>query len=260
MRCFLVLLVLLAPLALCDLLRFGAAFTDHAVLSRAPAAAAVYGAIVKSRGRPTGVTITVTPDAHPESAYNVTAQHWEPLNSTYFRWKAVLPPTESGTGPHSITASCVGCATTTVATIRDAVFGIVWVCSGQSNMWLPMSFSFSRNRLQPCYDPLCCLLCSTLLRAVFHHAACYASCRAIYSDHTMIHCGKQCAERTMHCAQASSQTSDCTLRIKTCGMTTTHTLTLSSVLQQQSMTAVQPTTLVVAGFCHQSELTLMVSM
>ena len=197
MRCFLVLF-LVAPLALCDLIRFGAAFTDHAVLNRAPAAAAVYGAIVRSRGRPTGVSITVTPDAHPESAYNVTAQHWEPLNSTYYRWKAMLPPTESGTGPHSITASCVGCTTTTVATIQDAVFGIVWVCSGQSNMWLPMSFSFSRNR-QPCCDPLCCLLCSTVLSsvtrcAVFCVPLCCLLCSTVLSSvfHCAVFCDLRC--------------------------------------------------------------------
>eukprot|EP00035_Acanthoeca_spectabilis_P021827 m.440439 g.440439 ORF g.440439 m.440439 type:complete len:106 (+) comp18521_c0_seq1:575-892(+) len=29
---------------------------------------------------------------------------------------------------------------------RDVVFGEVWFCSGQSNAWLPMSFSLSRNR------------------------------------------------------------------------------------------------------------------
>ena len=35
--------------------------------------------------------------------------------------------------------------------IRNVVFGEVWFCSGQSNAWLPMHFSLSRNRT---YDAL----------------------------------------------------------------------------------------------------------
>eukprot|EP01051_Picozoa_sp_SAG22_P008348 SAG22_NODE_631_length_8376_cov_43.396037_5_plen_239_part_00 len=118
-------------------------FSDHAVLQRAPATAAVYGVVLDDAGA-TGVTVAVASDS---GSYIVRAQHWEMVNTTYYRWKAQLRPTEAGTGAHTITATCVGCATTAAsATVHDVVWGDVWVCSGQSNMWLPMHFSLSRNQ------------------------------------------------------------------------------------------------------------------
>ena len=47
------------------------------------------------------------------------------------------------------------------------VFGEVWVCSGQSNMWLPMGFSLSRNHT---YDALRAGKLSHIrLHTVSHH-------------------------------------------------------------------------------------------
>jgi sialate O-acetylesterase len=60
-------------------------------------------------------------------------------------WKAVLHPTAAG-GDYTITAKCTGCTNVTTATLSHVTFGDMWYCSGQSNMWLPVQFSFSRNK------------------------------------------------------------------------------------------------------------------
>jgi sialate O-acetylesterase len=50
------------------------------------------------------------------------------------RWGKVLPPQPAG-GPHTLT---IQTADSTV-TVRDVLFGDVWLCSGQSNMETPVS-------------------------------------------------------------------------------------------------------------------------
>jgi len=65
----------------------------------------------------------------------------------YFGWKALLKPTAAG-GNYSVFAECTGCTGTgeySNATISNVTFGDVWHCSGQSNMWLPLSSSFTIN-------------------------------------------------------------------------------------------------------------------
>ena len=59
-------------------------------------------------------------------------------------WKALLRPTKAG-GAYTITAVCTGCAVNATQSISNVAFGDVWLCSGQSNMWLPVANSFSRN-------------------------------------------------------------------------------------------------------------------
>ena len=102
-------------------------FTDHAVLQRSPSTPAVYGLV---SGGFSGVNVTVTPDSNPELSYTVEAQHIERVNDTYSRWKAALRPEDAGTGSFTICATCVGCPPTSqqTETIRDVVFGEVWVC------------------------------------------------------------------------------------------------------------------------------------
>ena len=48
-------------------------------------------------------------------------------------WVAVLPPAAAG-GPHTLEVSAYG----EVVTLSDVLVGDVWLCSGQSNMQLPM--------------------------------------------------------------------------------------------------------------------------
>ena len=73
--------------------------------------------------------------AEPETAVTVTF-----LGNDYFAkadntgaWVAVLPPAAAG-GPHTLEVSAGG----EVVTLSDVLVGDVWLCSGQSNMQLPM--------------------------------------------------------------------------------------------------------------------------
>ena len=75
---------------------------------------------------------------------NGYGQHGQ-VNNT---WKVLLHPTAAG-GDYTITAACTGCSaedTITSASIKHVTFGDMWYCTGQSNMWLPVQYSFSRNR------------------------------------------------------------------------------------------------------------------
>ena len=124
------------------------------VLQQSPAAAAVFGIAPESA---TGVTVTVSDG---KSSYEIVAKvgkdathqpngYVDPKSGTNlpvqnFTWKALLHPTAAG-GDHTITAKCTGCAGTSTATLSSVTFGDIWYCSGQSNMWLPVKYSFSRN-------------------------------------------------------------------------------------------------------------------
>lgn len=131
---------------------FSGVFTDHAVLQRAPATSAVYGYVSGGVSSDTQVVVTVTEYAQSNPAkvltsYNITA---EITDTTYIpaniSWKAFLTAHEAG-GNVSISASCKNCGnTSSVAEIDDITFGDVFICSGQSNMWLPMQYAFTRNR------------------------------------------------------------------------------------------------------------------
>lgn len=64
-------------------------------------------------------------------------------------WKAVLKPTKAG-GDYTIMAKCIGCGAAPAATtLAHITFGDMWYCTGQSNMWLPVQYSFSRNVRSP---------------------------------------------------------------------------------------------------------------
>lgn len=53
--------------------------------------------------------------------------------------------TQAPGGNYTITALCTGCVNVTRVTITNVTFGDMWYCSGQSNMWLPVLNTFSRN-------------------------------------------------------------------------------------------------------------------
>ena len=154
------------------------AFGDGMVLQRAPAKAAVYGfapfaatavtvTVSGDSGAPYTVDATVTPTATaqpfgegfgvrpcPKAAcppYDMVG--WNPWNKPINSWKALLRPTAatSSGAPQGFnitarcTRGCAGPANVTEHTITGVVFGDMWFCSGQSNMWLPVDHSFSRN-------------------------------------------------------------------------------------------------------------------
>lgn len=64
--------------------------------------------------------------------------------SADFTWKVLLDAMPTG-GNYSATVTCPSSQGAGSAHIADLTFGDVWLCSGQSNMWLPIWFTFNRN-------------------------------------------------------------------------------------------------------------------
>jgi len=153
---------------------FDAAFGDNMVLQQAPAHAAVYGFVDYNAAVANAiVSVTMTPDGGGtpttlQATLNTTAQtfgpDWgvrpcptcvampppfNPWNTPLASWKVLLPPTAAGgaTPNYSITATCVGCssAAPTTISLSNVVFGDMWYCTGQSNMWLPVIHTYTRN-------------------------------------------------------------------------------------------------------------------
>jgi len=133
-------------------------FDNNMVLQMEPAAAAVYGIAPQSA---TDISVTITEDSG--TSYTVQAklgmdavhQPFGPkfaamvghVPGPFFAWKVLLKPTAAG-GNYTIFANCTGCTETgdySNASITNVTFGDVWHCSGQSNMWLPLSSSFNIN-------------------------------------------------------------------------------------------------------------------
>jgi hypothetical protein len=122
-------------------LNFSAALSSHMVLQQAPESAAVYGYLGNATCTSAGSCIVVTMTGSNGSVVTVAAE----VALATGRWKAILPPTSAG-GPYEITAACTetsGCTESVV--LSDVMFGEVWLCAGQSNMWLNTWFTFGRN-------------------------------------------------------------------------------------------------------------------
>ena len=121
-------------------LNFSNVFGDHAVLQMAPAKTAVYGYIGTNATADATVAVTVASTAGAEAvSYTVNAL----INAADGTWKAYLKPGAAG-GAYTITAACThGC--TGSASIGDVTFGDVWYCAGQSNMALPVQYTYARN-------------------------------------------------------------------------------------------------------------------
>jgi sialate O-acetylesterase len=104
-----------------------------------PARASVYGYIGNASQRGAKVSVTIAESSDNSSAYSVDAT----VDATTGTWKAFLMPTAAG-GSYTVTATCTaGCTGT--EQIDDVTFGNVWYCFGQSNMALPVQFTYARN-------------------------------------------------------------------------------------------------------------------
>eukprot|EP00051_Salpingoeca_urceolata_P018667 m.264243 g.264243 ORF g.264243 m.264243 type:complete len:778 (+) comp19248_c1_seq11:1238-3571(+) len=156
------------PLPPLPSLAFDAAFGSNMVLQQAPAKAAVYGFVGQGG---TAVKVTVAGEGTSytvDAVFNQTNQafgpQWgvrpcpkeacppydmepfTPWGVPLFTWKALLRPSTAG-GNYTITVDCIGCGSngSSTVSITNVTFGDFWYCSGQSNQWLPVSYSFSRN-------------------------------------------------------------------------------------------------------------------
>ena len=129
------LVLLLAVYSEAVTVSFSKGIGNGMVLQRQPAHSSLYGSA------PPGAKVVLTltnEDAalETESLAVVAAADGS--------WKATLAPRNAG-GNFSATASVTSAGPSGTATITDLTFGDVWFCSGQSNMELSLSFTFSRN-------------------------------------------------------------------------------------------------------------------
>ncbi|TNN75007.1 Sialate O-acetylesterase [Liparis tanakae] len=103
-------------------LRFASYYGDHMVLQKSPERAVLWG-----RG--------------PEGAEGAATEEAEEAPESRGIWRVALDPVEAG-GPYNVTAAAPSCA----ATLTDVLFGDIWLCGGQSNMWLQMSKIFNASK------------------------------------------------------------------------------------------------------------------
>ena len=111
---------------------FASGLSTGAVLQRSPARAALYGSSPSRPGTPLTLVFKNVPTGGSESYPTTVA-----ADGT---WKVLLPPHPAG-GNYSAALSGAGGNTT----IHDLTFGDVILCTGQSNAWLPLWFTFNRN-------------------------------------------------------------------------------------------------------------------
>jgi sialate O-acetylesterase len=141
---------------------FSAGFGSDMVLQQAPARSAVYGmaflagaAIEVTVTSPEGKVVeSLLATAHPVAVQHPPPQGGIPSGANYTAaWKVLLAPARSG-GAYTIVARCVkGCGTKggardVAAPLERVTFGLVFFCSGQSNMQLPLVHTYSGKDLQ----------------------------------------------------------------------------------------------------------------
>ncbi|KAK7883216.1 hypothetical protein WMY93_029390 [Mugilogobius chulae] len=134
--CALILVLVFASIGFCiqddqnpcsdGKLRFASYYGDHMVLEQSPERAVLWGC------GPLGAQVTVY----------LTGPNLQKTQATVSNgmWRVTLDPVKAG-GPYNITAA----STTSNVTLVDVLFGDVWVCGGQSNMYFEVSQIFNAS-------------------------------------------------------------------------------------------------------------------
>lgn len=121
-----VVFALLASVHTCDgKLRFASYYGDHMVLQKSPERAVLWGYGLE------GAQVTV-------SLSGLFKQQASPVTVTNGIWQVTLDPVAAG-GPYNVTAKVQNDS----ATLTDVLFGDIWMCGGQSNMWFNMTQIFN---------------------------------------------------------------------------------------------------------------------
>ncbi|XP_068440734.1 sialate O-acetylesterase [Clinocottus analis] len=109
-------------------LHFASYYGDHMVLQKSPERAVLWGY------GPEGAQVTLTLSGPSKQNASV-------VTVTKGIWRVTLDPVEAG-GPYNVTAA----AQSGTATLMDVLFGDIWLCGGQSNMWLQTSKIFNASQ------------------------------------------------------------------------------------------------------------------
>lgn len=109
-------------------LRFASYYGDHMVLQKSPEQAVLWGY------GPEGAQVTV-------SLSGPTKQKTSLITVTKGIWRVTLEPVEAG-GPYNVTAA----VQSSTATLTDVLFGDIWLCGGQSNMYFTVSQIFNATQ------------------------------------------------------------------------------------------------------------------
>uniref|UniRef100_A0A3P9I405 Sialic acid acetylesterase n=1 Tax=Oryzias latipes TaxID=8090 RepID=A0A3P9I405_ORYLA len=125
---FAAVVLLLAALRGCDgSLRFASYYGDHMVLQKAPQRAVLWGYA------PAGERVTI-------SLSGPVKQKRACTSATQGIWRVLLDPVDAG-GPYNVTAS----TPLSTALLTDVLFGDIWLCGGQSNMYFKTSQVFNAS-------------------------------------------------------------------------------------------------------------------
>ncbi|XP_070684761.1 sialate O-acetylesterase [Pempheris klunzingeri] len=108
-------------------LRFASYYGDHMVLQRAPEKAVLWGY------GPEGASVTVY-------LLGSVVQKTSPVPVTKGTWRVTLDPVEAG-GPYIVLAATED----STVSLTDVLFGDIWLCGGQSNMYFKMSEIFNAS-------------------------------------------------------------------------------------------------------------------
>lgn len=119
------------------ILRFANTYGDHMVLQAAPKRAIVWGFC----GPKDSVIVQV------DKMASVTATISHPSNVSYAIWKALLLPVKASFNSHMIkvTSTSGDGEVFSSVSLKDVLFGSVWVCSGQSNMQFTVSQAYNAS-------------------------------------------------------------------------------------------------------------------
>jgi hypothetical protein len=129
---------------------FSGVFSDKMVLQRGPRPAVLFGAVV---GASAGTTVSVKVSCEGNgSSYTVDSNvEVTPIRvqagGLYARWRAALRPVAAVGGSCTLAVDCTSCGVAAGhgTAISAVTWGDVWVCSGQSNMELPLIHDHYRN-------------------------------------------------------------------------------------------------------------------
>ena len=128
-------------------LAFDAAFGSHMVLQQAPSMAAVHGTVTGSGNTAPMVLISLVRDASRSSRATVmeevVAATTLSADGMEWRWRVLFRPVSSS--PQRFYTVVAGNGSVDHAFIDHVQFGDVWICAGQSNMAIPLLYSYAYN-------------------------------------------------------------------------------------------------------------------